>query len=100
MNPTTQSGVHPDADSLNAFVEQVSPAAERQEILAHLALCGSCREVVFLAQQAAGAEADARVVVASSEQSRSWRRWFAPGPSVARTPFPVLQPSKNENRSI
>ncbi len=77
MKPTIQLGVHPDAESLNAFVEQASPAAERQEILAHLALCGRCREVVFLAQQAASAEADARAVVVSSEPSRSWRRWFA-----------------------
>jgi hypothetical protein len=41
--------VHPDADLLSAFAEQSLPAAEREQILGHLALCGSCREVVALA---------------------------------------------------
>ena len=77
MNPTTHLGVHPDAERLNAFVEQASPSAERQEILAHLAQCGRCREVVFLAQQAVGAEDNARVVAASPEPGQWWRRWFA-----------------------
>jgi hypothetical protein len=53
MNPTIQPGMHPDAESLTAFAEQVLPAAEREEILAHMSTCGRCREVVFLAQQAA-----------------------------------------------
>ena len=40
---------HPDADVLNAFAEQALPAAEREEILQHLALCEQCRTVVVLA---------------------------------------------------
>lgn len=60
MNPTIQPGMHPDADSLTAFAEQLLPAAEREQILAHMATCGRCREVVFLTQQAA--EGDRAVV--------------------------------------
>ena len=35
MNPTIQPGMHPDAESLTAFAEQVLPVAEREEILSH-----------------------------------------------------------------
>jgi hypothetical protein len=56
MTPTTQSGLHPDAEALNAFAEHALPDAERQQILAHTAECSRCRQVLFLAQQAAGAE--------------------------------------------
>ena len=57
MNPTIQSGMHPDADMLTAFAEQLMTAEEREQMLAHMATCSRCREVMFLAQQAAGAEA-------------------------------------------
>lgn len=56
MNPTIQPGMHPDADSLTAFAEQLLPAQESEQILAHMATCGRCREVVFLARQAAEEE--------------------------------------------
>ena len=52
MNPINQSATHPDTESLNAFVEQVLPPTEREQILAHMATCGRCRQVVYLAQQA------------------------------------------------
>lgn len=42
------AGPHPDADLLSAFAENALPEAERTGVLAHLADCGSCREVVFL----------------------------------------------------
>jgi hypothetical protein len=54
MNSTSQLDLHPDAESLNAFVEQVLPERERAQVLAHLASCGHCRQVVYLAQEAAG----------------------------------------------
>jgi hypothetical protein len=41
--------VHPDADQLSAFVEQALPAHERESVLAHLAVCGDCRETVAMA---------------------------------------------------
>jgi hypothetical protein len=53
MTQTLQFGNHPDAESLNAFVEQALPPDEREQVLAHMASCGRCRQVVFLAQEAA-----------------------------------------------
>ncbi len=73
MNPTAQSGMHPDAESLTAFAEQLLPVAERDHILAHMATCGRCREILFLAQQAA-----------SQDQ---------PVPSAASIPAPRKQPA-------
>jgi hypothetical protein len=40
---------HPDADLLTAFSEQTLIGRERELVLAHLAACASCREVVSLA---------------------------------------------------
>jgi hypothetical protein len=44
---------HPDADLLTAFAEQALTASERDGVLAHLALCDDCRDVVSLALPAA-----------------------------------------------
>ena len=57
MNPMAQPDLHPDADVLNAFAEQALPDGERLRVVAHMAECAHCREVVFLARAAAGAEA-------------------------------------------
>lgn len=87
MNPTIQPGMHPDAESLTAFAEQVLPAAEREEILAHVSTCGRCREVVFLAQQAAEEdqpEPVAAAVDAPIKPRTSWFNWrWAWIPAVA-----------------
>src|SRR5260370_40960901 len=40
--------VHPEADMLAAFLEQALPAAERDQIVRHLADCAECREVAAL----------------------------------------------------
>ena len=53
MNSTPQLDSHPDAESLNAFAEQALSESEHSQVLAHLATCSRCRQVVFLAQQAA-----------------------------------------------
>lgn len=45
---TPSAGPHPAADLLSAFAENALPGAERRDVLAHLADCGLCREVVFL----------------------------------------------------
>jgi hypothetical protein len=39
---------HPDADQLSAFMEEALPAHEREQVLAHLAVCPDCRETVAL----------------------------------------------------
>jgi hypothetical protein len=38
---------------LNAFAERVLPEHERQQVLAHIADCSRCRQVIYLAQEAA-----------------------------------------------
>jgi hypothetical protein len=48
MNKHLQSGQHPDADQISAFVDHALPAHEREEMLAHLAECADCRETVAL----------------------------------------------------
>jgi hypothetical protein len=48
MSEHLQSGHHPDADQLSAFVEHALPAHEREETLAHLAVCPDCRSIVAL----------------------------------------------------
>ena len=51
MSEYRQPGLHPDADSLNAFIEGVLAEHERIECLAHLSECARCREIVYLAQE-------------------------------------------------
>ena len=46
MSQLTQHGQHPDADQLTAFVEQALPLHEREQTLAHLAVCANCRAIV------------------------------------------------------
>jgi len=48
MSDLLQSGRHPDADQLNAFVEHALPDHELQQTLAHLAVCPDCRAIVAL----------------------------------------------------
>jgi len=43
------AGPHPDAEALSAFAESALPERERAQVLAHLAECGDCRQVVFFA---------------------------------------------------
>ena len=74
MNSNLQPGAHPDAESLTAFAEQMLSGDERENILAHMALCGRCREVVFLAQRAAESEQPAQVQQKS--QPTRLPRWF------------------------
>ena len=53
-------GPHPDAEQLSAFSENALGAGERETVLAHLAACVDCRDIVGLA--AAARPADAPVV--------------------------------------
>jgi hypothetical protein len=48
MSELLQSGQHPDADQLSAFIERALPAHEQEETLAHLAVCPHCRSIVAL----------------------------------------------------
>jgi hypothetical protein len=63
------AGPHPDADLLTAFAERSVAARERQRVLAHLATCVDCREVVALAAPDA---AEDLAAVAPAAGTRSW----------------------------
>jgi Putative zinc-finger len=91
MNPILQPDVHPDAESLNAFVEQALPQPERAQIVAHLGGCARCRQVVFLAQ--AAAQADAAPLAAVKTESRevkSTRPWWKTNWRIALIPAAAL----------
>jgi photosynthesis system II assembly factor YCF48-like protein len=75
------AGVHPDADTLTAYSEQLLPAAERQHVLRHLAACGECREVVALSQSEVP-EAVLQPVLTPSPVP-VWRRLLSPAFGVA-----------------
>ena len=91
MNARAQFDVHPDAESLNAFAEQALGKREREEIVAHLAVCGRCREVVFLAQDLCGVETEAgegreeELVLAAAMPAPAAER---PARVEARKPWP------------
>ncbi len=87
MNANTQFDLHPDAESLNAFAEQALAEQERGKIVAHLAGCSRCRQIVFLAQEAA-VEMEPAVEVAAVRPALrrgSWLRnwWFVWAPTAA-----------------
>jgi hypothetical protein len=75
MNSTPQLDLHPDAESLNAFAEQALGGPEREQILAHLAGCSRCRQVIFLAQQAA-AEAKVPAWLPAARPTSQSKAWF------------------------
>ena len=56
MNTNPHHDLHPDSESLSAFAEHQLPEHERQPILAHLATCAQCRQILFLTQDAAEQE--------------------------------------------
>jgi len=88
MIPTPQLELHPDADSLNAFVEQSLAASQREQVLVHLAACSRCRQVIYLAQGAADTTATkwapaARRAMQSRPWFRNWRLIWVPATALA-----------------
>jgi hypothetical protein len=63
---------HPDAALLTAFAEQSLSVRERDDVVAHLAHCGDCREVVALALPASELLEVARQSVSTRA---AWLRW-------------------------
>ncbi len=87
MNQSSQFAFHPDAESLNAFAEQALPSEERDGILDHIAGCSRCRQIVYLAQEAA-VEIEAPAPYASpatlpNPWFRNWRLAWAPAAAFA-----------------
>jgi hypothetical protein len=64
-----ETGPHPDPDLLTSFAEDSLRENERGLVLAHLSVCGDCREIVALAQPVMETSAVPRV------ESSSWLRW-------------------------
>jgi Photosynthesis system II assembly factor YCF48 len=73
--------VHPDADTLTAYVEQSLASTERQSVVAHLSVCEPCREVVVLSQSL-HAQPATQTVLAPAPVPR-WRRLFTPAFTAA-----------------
>src|SRR5689334_23108028 len=76
-----EATVHPDADTLTAYVEKSLSAAERQTVVAHLAVCEPCREVVVLSQRELP-ELATQTVLAPAPVSR-WQRLLRPAFGLA-----------------
>lgn len=80
MSELLQSGHHPDADRLSAFVEQALPSHERQEMLAHLAVCPECRTVLALSLP----EVDESPLTPAEPARKPWfAGWNLAWPAVA-----------------
>jgi len=69
---TSGISAHPDANLLAAFTESALAERERAGVVAHLAECADCRELVALASGAA----DAEPVVGARIASTGFRNWF------------------------
>ena len=70
------SMLHPDADTLTAFVEQLLPSVERNSVVTHLSVCTLCREVVTLSlPQLPELAAQGQTALPVS----NWRRFWTPG---------------------
>ena len=64
--------VHPSPDVLTSFVERALAAGESEVVTHHLAQCAECREIVFLASNAAEDEVgDGRRLVAAAAVGRA-----------------------------
>ena len=88
MSEFLQSGQHLDADQISAFVESALPAHEREEMLAHLAVCADCREVVALTLPEMGEAVAPEVVIERKRWFWNWR--FAWAPALAAASFVVI----------
>ena len=86
MSTAPQYDVHPDAELLSAFAEYALGEGERSQVMAHLAVCGRCRQVLYVAQQSADVEKEGELVAAAAAAARPavavrkspsawWRKW-------------------------
>jgi hypothetical protein len=87
MSEVLQSGYHPDADQISAFVEHALPAHEREQMLDHLAVCQECRATVALSFRSIE---PAKNLIATARKPRwlrepLWSRWTLAWPALAIT---------------
>jgi Photosynthesis system II assembly factor YCF48 len=67
--------VHPDADTLTAYMERLLREPERNEVQEHLAHCGQCREVTALSLPEQPVAGEGALVAAPPSSGRRWRFW-------------------------
>ncbi len=79
---SSHASAHPDADQLTAFAENTLLPGERSGILAHLATCPSCREILRTAAAAAEPES-ASIARPQLQPARSPLRAWLPGMAIA-----------------
>jgi len=80
---------HPSADVLAAFVEQALVEGEGRKVADHLARCGECRGVVFLASNAAeeSAAEEEDLMAADRAPQRQWvADYYDPAMAAAAKP--------------
>jgi hypothetical protein len=80
MSEYLQSGQHPDADQIGAFVEHALPAHEREQIFNHLAVCPECRAVVALSLPSVEEPAQS---LAAATRRPWWSGWTLAWPAAA-----------------
>jgi|GEM_PF-1284383 len=88
---------HPSADVLAAFVEQALAEGEVQSVADHLARCGDCREVVFLASNAAeeSAAEEEDLMAADRAPQRQWvADYYDPAMAAAAKPASPQRPRR------
>jgi hypothetical protein len=91
MSRNLQLDLHPDAESLNAFAERALAGQEHERVAAHIAVCGRCREIVFLAQDVSeemepalvAAATPAQPVVVRAPRFKAWRLAWIPFVALA-----------------
>jgi hypothetical protein len=83
MSELFQSGQHPDADQLSAFIEHALPAHEQEETLAHLASCPHCRGIVALSMPPAEELARPHLVPARRRWLSGWIMVWPAGAALA-----------------
>lgn len=74
MSASQNPVIHPDENLLAAFAEHALTGTERESVLSHISGCARCRDVVFLAQEAAP-EPEAARAFAVRPARRRWLRW-------------------------
>ncbi len=89
---------HPDANLLAAFSEAALPAADRQNVMEHLALCQGCRDIVALALP----EMTVALQPKEVEPRRVWRflRWVPVAACVAVVGIAGLWQYNRQHQSV
>src|ERR1700733_15174615 len=90
MSEPLQTGFHPDADQICAFVEHALPVHEREQMLDHLAVCTECRAVVALSMPPVEEPVQAPAASRLKPWWLGWRLAWPAGVAVAALAFSVF----------